>query len=558
MYVFLHTALRPPKPKCALRWVPKKRERLFYQLMLSGHPTLDPIIITGKGVLTIGEDKLKSPQAVCTLLHKHKMVLDELLDNQFRNRKSSRCNLHSLDSFRSRPFSETWRDVWNCMKQQCKDELAVIEASELHTTLDGYLKKHKFCQECRTKVEKAYSLLVDESNPAKEKGYVPHLYSGIKRCLSDKHIHLQTKLEYIDSLIKRAEPELSGRNSRHRERHAKTLEIAQEEVLTCIGMCLYERLRRISVCLREEENACQVLAAVAVHALCRSFDMAVENKQGISNLELLYEEISREERSKELKKEQKKLKKRKKRNEKKLTDSTAECDAVNVSENCSCLPDDIEEDDRDDRIILCDGTIIDASPKPFITLNKSETSVTKSNVITNGCISCQDSATTNFSPSNVCTRASIDGGYSSEPLHTESSHMSSNIDSTTSSLVSTPEGSEVACSEGFCNHGGLTHSKINSSLMQCNNGIGTLQSTSFKQNYFPGLPMTLQEMLDKSSTEDDDAENDFIPNECILEFKSRSNAIKQQREALRQQLLNNFKRLCVNHCKQEQSDKNPN
>lgn len=88
-------------------------------------------------------------------------------------------------------------------------------------------------------------------------------------------------------------------------------------MLTCIGMCLYERLRRINVCLREEENACQVLAAVAVHALSRSFDMAVENKQGISNLELLYQEISREERSKEQKKEQKKLKKRKKRNEKK-------------------------------------------------------------------------------------------------------------------------------------------------------------------------------------------------------------------------------------------------
>lgn len=264
-------------------------------------------------------------------------------------------------------------------------------------------------------------------------------------------------------------------------------------------MCLYERLRRISVCLREEENACQVLAAVAVHALCRSFDMAVENKQGISNLELLYEEISREERSKELKKEQKKLKKRKKRNEKKLTDNvsdiTVECGAVIVSENCSCLPDDIEEDDRDDRIILCDGTIIDAASKPFIVLNKSETSVTKTDVITNGCISCQGSATTNFSPSNVCTRASIDGGYSSEPLHTESSHMSSNIDSTTSSLVSTPEGSEVACSEGFCNHGGLTHSKTKSSLMESNNGVGILKSTSFKQHYFPGLPMTLQEML---------------------------------------------------------------
>lgn len=59
-------------------------------------------------------------------------------------------------------------------------------------------------------MEKAYALLLNESNPVKEKGYVAALYSNIKRCL-DKHIHLQTKADFIDSLIKRAEPELNGR-----------------------------------------------------------------------------------------------------------------------------------------------------------------------------------------------------------------------------------------------------------------------------------------------------------------------------------------------------------
>jgi len=117
------------------------------------------------------------------------------------------------------------------------------------------------------------------------------------------------KIEFLDALIKRAEPEVNGSYSKLRERHAKTLEIAQEEVLTCVGMIMYERLRRIYVSLREEERACQVLAAVGVHALCRSFDTFVEQKQGISNLELLYQEISRAERAKQIKREQKKLKK---------------------------------------------------------------------------------------------------------------------------------------------------------------------------------------------------------------------------------------------------------
>lgn len=74
---------------------------------------------------------------------------------------------------------------------------------------------------------RAYQLLVEEKEPQKEKGYVGALYGGIKRCLLDKHLHLQAKTDYIAHLIARAEPELLGN---HRERHAKTLEIAQEEV----------------------------------------------------------------------------------------------------------------------------------------------------------------------------------------------------------------------------------------------------------------------------------------------------------------------------------------
>ena len=35
-----------------------------------------------------------------------------------------------------------------------------------------------------------------------------------------------------------AEPELSGLRQ---ERHAKTIEIAQKEVLTCIGLALFDR-----------------------------------------------------------------------------------------------------------------------------------------------------------------------------------------------------------------------------------------------------------------------------------------------------------------------------
>lgn len=126
-------------------------ERLYYQIDTSGYPTLEPIKIKN-GTLTVCDKDVKSSQLMCTLLYKHDIQLNQLLENQPRNKKSSRCNLHSLDSFRTKPFSETWIDTWDCMKQNCKDKIVIFEAKELHATLETYLKKHKFCQECRTKV----------------------------------------------------------------------------------------------------------------------------------------------------------------------------------------------------------------------------------------------------------------------------------------------------------------------------------------------------------------------------------------------------------------------
>lgn len=123
-----------------------------------------------------------------------------------------------------------------------------------------------------------------------------------------------------------------------RERHAKTLEIAQEEVLTCLGICMYERLHRIYMRMREEECTCQVFAAVAVDTLSRSFEMAVERKQGISQLELLYAELAREEQQKQIRKEQKKIKRKRKKGK-----SGEHGDG---KENCIDFDD--EYDDKDD------------------------------------------------------------------------------------------------------------------------------------------------------------------------------------------------------------------
>ena len=70
---------------------------------------------------------------------------------------------------------------------------------------------HRFCAECKSKVLRAYSLLVGEVDKNNEKGYCPALYDGLKCCTGEKHIHVLCETDFIAHLIERAEPELTGR-----------------------------------------------------------------------------------------------------------------------------------------------------------------------------------------------------------------------------------------------------------------------------------------------------------------------------------------------------------
>merc|ERR1711981_131453 len=139
---------------------------------------------------------------------------------------------------------------------------------------------------------------------------ITKIYNGLTSCVSDQHVHVECKEEVVGHLIEMAEPELSGLRQ---ERHAKTLEIAQKEVLTCIGICLYERFQRIQQRLREGQQACDLLFYVALQSLKHSFEMAFESKQGISDLEKLCQEFDEEDRKKQVKAQKKRDKKKKKK-----------------------------------------------------------------------------------------------------------------------------------------------------------------------------------------------------------------------------------------------------
>lgn len=640
-------------------------ERLFCQLMETGHEALDPLVFTKGGVLTIKKERLASPQLLCSMLHGHRARLSNLVESQTRSKKSHRCNFHSLESHRTpRTMTGIWREVWDCMEPQCKDEVVLIESSTLLVTLESYLRKHRFCTECRTKVLRAYSLLIEEPDPGREKGYSPALYAGIKRCLPEKHIHLQTKTDYIGNLITRADLELMGSR---RERHAKTLEIAQEEVLTCLGLCVYERLYRIHLRMREEECTCQVLAGVAVEALYRSFEMAVDVKRGMSQLELLYEQITKEEIAKQQRREHKKLKRKKKKERRAGLEGKDACecdsedngDSVNDESPCSCTCSDGKRtsqsnDRRKLQVLDCksDGSptcsckdcrqrkslnqnsiegdgggghdevsrVDGASSEVPLASNRlensaeSETSETvpeesrvngdtcrqspvlsESGSVTAGrrarrgrkgrrCFQQESSVSSSSTAHSAVPPAASDilgsdvakpdsvereATFSLSPCQSckdvqetvvliresdsrvDVSHCSppdlngcSDGASVSSSWHSSPEGSDVACSEGFCSHDGDNLSDQLSDSHTCALSHNAMKNGSYQNGV---QLLSLQQMLEElRSSDDDDGEESYIPPEEIQEFKARMLHLTEKRQQLRQILKKRFDLLCVN------------
>ncbi|XP_066918743.1 gametogenetin-binding protein 2-like [Clytia hemisphaerica] len=287
-------------------------ERLYNQLYESGQPALEPLTICSKGVLTLSASFLKDAKLIYALFYIHGTHLNDVVDTIPKSKRNKRCILHSLETHKAARASG-WMDVWDLLSQECRDEVVLIDSDSLLDTLETYLRKHRFCSECKSKVLKAYSILAGDTDGDSEKGYCATLYEGLKSCPKERHIHVVCDTDFIAHLIGRAEPELAGGR---RERHARTIDIAQEEVLTCLGIHLWERLHRLWQKLRAEEQTWQILFYLGVEALRKRFETAVEEKQGISQLELVVEEISVAEKAKEQKRENKRLK-RKKRKENK-------------------------------------------------------------------------------------------------------------------------------------------------------------------------------------------------------------------------------------------------
>ncbi|XP_053562807.1 gametogenetin-binding protein 2 [Bombina bombina] len=397
-------------------------ERLFSQLVECGNPALDPLSVGAKGILTLSLKCMSDATKLYTLFYVCGTKLSSMIDAIPKSKKNKRCQLHSLDTHKPKPLGGNWMDIWEVMSQECRDEVVLIDSSCLLETLENYLRKHRFCTDCKNKVLRAYNILIGELDCSKEKGYCATLYEGLRCCPHERHIHVCCETDFIAHLLGRAEPEFAGGYER-RERHAKTIDIAQEEVLTCLGIHLYERLHRIWQKLRAEEQTWQMLFYLGVDTLRKSFEMAVEKVQGISRLEQLCEEFLEEERVQELKQEKKRQKKKNRRKNK-----------------CAC-----------------DIAVSPESSDSTVTIQENESSVFMETTNCNSCNNsedlsiCSEVNVINETSSCTCPSSSNILGSHKRTPHSNNSDCgySSSMEG---SEPGSREGSDVACTEGICNH----------------------------------------------------------------------------------------------------------
>ncbi|XP_048413272.1 gametogenetin-binding protein 2 isoform X2 [Stegostoma tigrinum] len=397
-------------------------ERLFSQLVESGNPALEPLSVGPTGVLSVTRACMLDAKKLFTLFYVHGSKLNETIDAIPKSKKNKRCQLHSLDTHKPKPLGGCWMDVWELMSQECRDEVVLIDSSCLLETLETYLRKHRFCTDCKNKVLRAYNILIGELDCSKEKGYCAALYEGLRCCPHERHIHVCCETDFIAHLLGRAEPEFAGGR---RERHAKTIDIAQEEVLTCLGIHLYERLHRIWQKLRAEEQTWQMLFYLGIDALRKSFEMAIEKVQGISRLEQLCEELSEEERVRELKQEKKRQKRKNRRKNKCACEISTQLQTPGETKaQEETTPESVESSCKD-----C-GSIEDTNGRVEVIVTNESTSCTCP-----GSENLLGSPKTKKGLSPHCNGS--DCGYSSSMEGSETGSR---------------EGSDVACTEGICNH----------------------------------------------------------------------------------------------------------
>ena len=315
-------------------------ESLLTQLAARPNGTqLGPFSVLEERVVKLRGDIASDPDQACeSLLGCRHAETDAWISKSKTAQKGNRrCPLHSL---KPRPVG-AWIDVWLVMSEDChRAMLSALTAETFEDALQAYLRKHKFCSHCRSVVLEAYDMLIldrhssrtgdGHSDESDEDGHghsdedgldvspdadIAHAERMFKKLsYVDGRIVIPNDSTYVQELLDRAERSMRGEEQSH---HVKQGSLGQDEVLSCLGGCLYEELQSLWRQMVNNERSWCMLQHVVSSATLTNVEVKVDEKTGDRiMLELLAEEEAQktaDEQKRSKKKRQKDKKKAKKK-----------------------------------------------------------------------------------------------------------------------------------------------------------------------------------------------------------------------------------------------------
>ncbi|TMW63446.1 hypothetical protein Poli38472_002387 [Pythium oligandrum] len=319
----------------------------LFQRLLSGAGS-PPTLIVNSGLcfekdkhFRLGDAHMTSSDGTLALFLHHERYGNTSLAKYSRPSKVAsarvRCPLHSQRS-RGRPRPAAFEALWNKLPEDQRRHLSHIDSEQFLTDLENYLRRHRFCCRCKEKVLEAYDLLIgsscseddcedcagfdcgdkhhDRGDYGDELHYTSYLFDELTYSRATSHIVVPCHIDFMSQLMSRADQEIVGDWG---DRHARTIAEAQDEVLTCLGIVIWEKMQNLWTKARTEKRSEELLVHCAVSTLRRNFDVAVEALHGKEMMEQLLAEEDDESRRLAKKKEKRKEKKKKRKTKQKQT-----------------------------------------------------------------------------------------------------------------------------------------------------------------------------------------------------------------------------------------------
>jgi hypothetical protein len=105
----------------------------------------------------------------------------------------------------------------------------------------------------------------------------------------DGRVVIPADLEYIEALLDRAEQKSRGDKVSH---HVAPGSMGQDEVLACLGSCLWEELQHLYRQMLSNQRSWILLQHSITKALRKTFEMKVNEREGNRIMEELLAEVS--------------------------------------------------------------------------------------------------------------------------------------------------------------------------------------------------------------------------------------------------------------------------